>query len=152
MRKHETAVCGTACTVVWEVDKCENRRQMPFMISIYLLPDFLHFKPLHSLFSLSFFLSFFLSSFLLPFFFLSNLSNLSPSFFPFFVPPFYLLNNLSFFFVSPFQTFHNHYSFSPFHHLSLFFLYSFKSLCFNGLCPFVKMRVKALRSKRTLNK
>ena len=41
MRKHETAVCGTACTVVWEVGKCENRRQMPFMISIYLLPDYL---------------------------------------------------------------------------------------------------------------
>ena len=40
MRKHETAVCGTACTVVWEVGKCENRRQMPFMISIYLLPDY----------------------------------------------------------------------------------------------------------------
>ena len=40
MRKHETAVCGTARTVVWEVGKCENRRQMPFMISIYLLPDF----------------------------------------------------------------------------------------------------------------
>ena len=39
MRKHETAVCGTACTVVWEVGKCESRRQMPFMISIYLLPD-----------------------------------------------------------------------------------------------------------------
>ena len=38
MRKHETAVCGTARTVVWEVGKCENRRQMPFMISIYLLP------------------------------------------------------------------------------------------------------------------
>ena len=29
MRKHETAVCGTARTVVWEVGKCENRRQMP---------------------------------------------------------------------------------------------------------------------------
>jgi hypothetical protein len=27
--------------VVWEVGKCESRRQMPFMISIYLLPDFL---------------------------------------------------------------------------------------------------------------
>ncbi len=40
MRKRETAVCGTACTVVWEVGKCESRRQMPFMISIYLLPDF----------------------------------------------------------------------------------------------------------------
>ena len=40
MRKHETAVCGTARTVVWEVGKCENRRQMPFIISIYLLPDF----------------------------------------------------------------------------------------------------------------
>ena len=40
MRKHETAVCGTACTVVWEVGKCESRRQMPFMISIYLLPDY----------------------------------------------------------------------------------------------------------------
>lgn len=40
MRKHETAVCGTARTVVWEVGKCENRRQMPFMISIYLLPDY----------------------------------------------------------------------------------------------------------------
>ena len=40
MRKHETAVCGTARTVVWEVGKCENRRQMPFMTSIYLLPDF----------------------------------------------------------------------------------------------------------------
>ena len=39
MRKHETAVCGTARTVVWEVGKCENRRWMPFMISIYLLPD-----------------------------------------------------------------------------------------------------------------
>ena len=26
MRKHETAVCGTARTVVWEVGKCENRR------------------------------------------------------------------------------------------------------------------------------
>ena len=39
MRKHETAVCGTARTVVWEVGKCENRRQMPFMISIYLLPN-----------------------------------------------------------------------------------------------------------------
>ena len=39
MRKPETAVCGTACTVVWEVGKCESRRQMPFMISIYLLPD-----------------------------------------------------------------------------------------------------------------
>ena len=39
MRKHETAGCGTARTVVWEVGKCENRRQMPFMISIYLLPD-----------------------------------------------------------------------------------------------------------------
>ena len=39
MRKHETAVCGTARTVVWEVGKCENRRKMPFMISIYLLPD-----------------------------------------------------------------------------------------------------------------
>ena len=39
MRKHETAVCGTARTVVWEVGKCENRRRMPFMISIYLLPD-----------------------------------------------------------------------------------------------------------------
>ncbi|WP_449140474.1 hypothetical protein, partial [Segatella sp.] len=36
-----TAVCGTARTVVWEVGKCENRRQMPFVISIYLLPDFL---------------------------------------------------------------------------------------------------------------
>ena len=34
-----TAVCGTACTVVWEVGKCENRRQMPFVISIYLLLD-----------------------------------------------------------------------------------------------------------------
>ena len=44
MRKHETAVCGTACTVVWEVGKCENRRQMPFMISIYLLPDYRIFK------------------------------------------------------------------------------------------------------------
>ena len=42
MRKHETAVCGTARTVVWEVGKCENRRQMPFMISIYLLPDSSH--------------------------------------------------------------------------------------------------------------
>ena len=42
MRKHETAVCGTARTVVWEVGKCENRRQMPFMISIYLLPDYLY--------------------------------------------------------------------------------------------------------------
>ena len=41
MRKHETAVCGTARMVVWEVGKCENRRQMPFMISIYLLPDLL---------------------------------------------------------------------------------------------------------------
>ena len=30
---------GTARTVVWEVGKCENRRQMPFVISIYLLPD-----------------------------------------------------------------------------------------------------------------
>ena len=40
MRKHETAVCGTARTGVWEVGKCENRRQMPFMISIYLLPDY----------------------------------------------------------------------------------------------------------------
>ena len=40
MRKRETAVCGTACTVVWEVGKCESRRQMPFMISIYLLPDY----------------------------------------------------------------------------------------------------------------
>ena len=39
MRKHETAVCGTARTVVWEVGKCENRRQMPFVSSIYLLPD-----------------------------------------------------------------------------------------------------------------
>ena len=39
MRKRETAVCGTACTVVWEVGKCESKRQMPFMISIYLLPD-----------------------------------------------------------------------------------------------------------------
>ena len=44
MRKHETAVCGTARTVVWEVGKCENRRQMPFMISIYLLPDYRIFK------------------------------------------------------------------------------------------------------------
>ncbi len=35
-----TAVCGTARTVVWEVGKCENRRQMPFVISIYLLPDY----------------------------------------------------------------------------------------------------------------
>ena len=43
MRKHETAVCGTARTVVWEVGKCENRRQMPFMISIYLLPDIVCF-------------------------------------------------------------------------------------------------------------
>ena len=43
MRKHETAVCGTARTVVWEVGKCENRRQMPFMISIYLLPDYLSY-------------------------------------------------------------------------------------------------------------
>ena len=34
-----TAVCGTARTVVWEVGKCENRRQMPFVSSIYLLPD-----------------------------------------------------------------------------------------------------------------
>ena len=42
MRKHETAVCGTARTVVWEVGKCENRRQMPFMTSIYLLPDFIY--------------------------------------------------------------------------------------------------------------
>ncbi len=42
MRKHETAVCGTARTVVWEVGKCENRRQMPFMISIYLLPNVFH--------------------------------------------------------------------------------------------------------------
>ena len=42
MRKHETAVCGTARTVVWEIGKCENRRQMPFMISIYLLPDLSH--------------------------------------------------------------------------------------------------------------
>ena len=39
MRKHETAVCGTARTVVWEVGKCENRRQMPFMTRIYLLPE-----------------------------------------------------------------------------------------------------------------
>ena len=38
-KKRETAVCRTACTVVWEVGKCESRRQMPFMISIYLLPD-----------------------------------------------------------------------------------------------------------------
>ena len=45
MRKHETAVCGTACTVVWEVGKCESRRQMPFMISIYLLPDFFRRLP-----------------------------------------------------------------------------------------------------------
>ena len=45
MRKHETAVCGTACTVVWEVGKCESRRQMPFMISIYLLPDWLNENP-----------------------------------------------------------------------------------------------------------
>ena len=44
MRKHEIAVCGTARTVVWEVGKCENRRQMPFMISIYLLPDFEFFR------------------------------------------------------------------------------------------------------------
>jgi hypothetical protein len=29
---------------VWEVGKCENRRQMPFMISIYLLPDYRIFK------------------------------------------------------------------------------------------------------------
>ena len=43
MRKHETAVCGTARTVVWEVGKCENRRQMPFMINIYLLPDLSYF-------------------------------------------------------------------------------------------------------------
>lgn len=34
----------------------------------------------------------------------------------------------------------------------LSFLYFSKSLCFNGLCSFVKTRVKALRSKRTLNK
>ena len=47
MRKHETAVCGTARTVVWEVGKCENRRQMPFMISIYLLPNFLGLPSAH---------------------------------------------------------------------------------------------------------
>ena len=47
MRKHETAVCGTARTVVWEVGKCENRRQMPFMISIYLLPDCFYLKSGH---------------------------------------------------------------------------------------------------------
>ena len=34
-----TAVCRTARTVVWEVGGCESRRQMPSMISIYLLPD-----------------------------------------------------------------------------------------------------------------
>jgi hypothetical protein len=35
---------------VWEVGKCENRRQMPFMISIYLLPDSPSpsFRPHHS--------------------------------------------------------------------------------------------------------
>ena len=49
MRKHETAVCGTACTVVWEVGKCENRRQMPVMISIYLLPDSTFYKMVYHL-------------------------------------------------------------------------------------------------------
>ena len=34
-----TAVCRAARTVVWEVGGCESRRQLPFMISIYLLPD-----------------------------------------------------------------------------------------------------------------
>ena len=58
MRKHETAVCGTARTVVWEVGKCENRRQMPFMTSIYLLPDFYLFTLL--LFYLFTFLPFYL--------------------------------------------------------------------------------------------
>ena len=43
-KKRETAVCRTACTVVWEVGKCESRRQMPFMISIYLLPDCISFS------------------------------------------------------------------------------------------------------------
>ena len=26
-------------SLAWEVGKCENRKQLPFMISIYLLPD-----------------------------------------------------------------------------------------------------------------
>ena len=31
--------CKSLISLVWEVGKCENRRQLPFMISIYLLPD-----------------------------------------------------------------------------------------------------------------
>lgn len=107
----------------------------------------------------------FLSFFLLPFFSLSNLSlsffpfvsfllTLSPSFFlSFFCSSFYPLNSLSFFFLFPPSKLSTIIIlYPPLHHLSLFFLYSFKSLCFNGLCSFVKMRVKALHSKRTLNK
>ena len=77
---------------------------------------------------------------------------LSPSFFPFFVPPFYPLNNLSFFFCFPLPNFPQSLFFLPFAPSFSLFLYSFKSLCFNDLCSFVKMRVKALRFKRTLNK
>ena len=36
----ESTLSRTECMVVWEVGKYENRRQMPFMISIYLLPDY----------------------------------------------------------------------------------------------------------------
>ena len=31
--------CKSLISLVWEVGKCENRKQQPFMISIYLLPD-----------------------------------------------------------------------------------------------------------------
>ena len=107
-------------------------------------------------FFLSFFLSFFtLSNLSLSFFpFVSFLLTLSPSFFlSFFCSSFYPLNSLSFFFLFPPSKLSTIIIlYPPLHHLSLFFLYSFKSLCFNGLCSFVKMRVKALHSKRTLNK
>ena len=41
MRKPEIAVYVTAYTVVWEVGKCESRRQTPFMIGFYLLSDYM---------------------------------------------------------------------------------------------------------------
>ncbi len=41
MRKHEIAVCETACTVVWKVGGHESRRYTP-VISVYLLLDILY--------------------------------------------------------------------------------------------------------------
>ena len=68
---------------------------------------------------------------------------------PYFIPNW---GNLSFFFYFPLPNFPQSLFFLHFAPSFSLFIYFLKSLCFNDLCSFVKMRVKALRSKRTLNK